>query len=185
MVAVGALAYATAMARRPRPCDRLGDWAVTAGAPLLIGGLLSFGVLLRELDQGREWMLLAVLVTAASDSSAFFIGRAIGKTRLAPTISPGKTWEGAFGGLLGAGGAAAASVFVLGLDATLVEALVLGALMGVVGQVGDLAESWTKRAAGAKDSGWLIPGHGGILDRLDSFVFNLVLLYYFVVWAVQ
>lgn len=161
------------------------DWGISAGAALYTGGLLAHGPLLRGLEQGREWVFLAVLVTFAADTSAFFVGRAFGVRPLAPTVSPGKTWEGALAGLIGAIGASALLATAFGLDVTLAAALALGTLMGVVGQLGDLAESRLKRFAGAKDSGWLVPGHGGVLDRLDSIVFNLVLVYYFVVWGLQ
>ena len=170
---------------RSRQGVGLADWAISAGAALYAGGLLAYGPLLRGLDRGGEWIFFLVLVTFAADTSAFFTGRRIGKRQLAPTISPGKTWEGAMGGLLAAMGVSVAAAGGLGLDMKLAVALVLGALMGGVGQVGDLVESWLKRLAGVKDSGWLIPGHGGVLDRLDSIVFNLVLLYHFVIWAVQ
>ena len=163
----------------------LRDWGITAGAALLMGGLLSYAPVLRGLDQGRDWVVFLVIVTFAADTSAFVVGKSFGKRFLAPTISPGKTWEGAAAGLLGAVVASAALASFFDLDAALAVVLVLGALMGVVGQLGDLAESWLKRAAGVKDSGWLIPGHGGVLDRLDSIVFTLVLVYHFVIWAVQ
>jgi len=163
----------------------LADWALTAGAALYIGGLLSYAPLIRGLDQGREWTFLLVGVTFVADPSAFVAGRSFGRRLLAPKISPGKTWEGAVGGLLGAVVASLVLTFVFSLDTTLVQALALGALMGGAGQLGDLAESRLKRAAGVKDSGWLIPGHGGLLDRLDSIVFNLALVYYFVIWVVQ
>jgi phosphatidate cytidylyltransferase len=99
---------------------------------------------------------------------------------MAPSISPAKTWEGSVGGIAGALGASVAAVTLLDLDSGVGEALVLGAIIGVVAQLGDLVESRLKRISDVKDSGWLMPGHGGVLDRLDSIVFNLVVVYYFV-----
>ncbi len=122
-------------------------------------------------------------MTFATDTAAFFVGRSIGKRKLAPKISPSKTWEGAVGGMLGAVAAALAAKYAMGLDVSAAVAGALGVLMGVWGQIGDLSESKLKRLTGVKDSGWIIPGHGGVLDRLDSIVFNLVLVYYFVIWA--
>ena len=185
VVAIWALAFGAWLPRRPAGGIGLVGWGVTLGAALYPGGLLSYAPLLRGLEQGREWVLVAASVTFASDSAAFFVGRRFGRTPLAPEVSPGKTWEGGAGAVLGALGAMAGLAFLLGLDAPLAQLLVLGALMGVVGQLGDLVESRLKRLAGVKDSGRIIPGHGGVLDRVDSIVFNLVLVYYFVVWAVQ
>ena len=122
-----------------------------------------------------------LLVTFATDAGAFFVGKAIGKTSLAPSISPSKTWEGAVGGVLVAIGASMGVIYALSLDVVLWYAILLGALMGIVGQVGDLVESRLKRIAGVKDSGRFLPGHGGLLDRLDSIVFNLVVVYYLVI----
>lgn len=156
-----------------------------AAIALYVGGLLFHAPLLRSLDQGLQWVLFLLLVTFATDSAAFFVGRAIGKRPLAPAISPSKTWEGAIGGVGGALAAGAAATFALGLDARVGETLLLGGMIGVAGQCGDLVESRLKRIAEVKDSGWLIPGHGGILDRLDSIVFNLVVVYYFVSWEIQ
>ena len=116
-------------------------------------------------------------MTFATDTSAYAVGRAVGRRKLAPSISPGKTWEGAVGGLAGAAAAAAALVVLLdGIESLLLPAVALGLGAGVVAQAGDLLESKVKRLAGAKDSGRLIPGHGGLLDRLDSLlpVFPLV-----------
>ena len=156
--------------------------AMTVAAAAYVGGLLFHAPLLRELDQGLQWVLLLLAVTFATDTSAFFVGRALGRLPLAPAISPGKTLEGAVGGLAGAVLAAVIGVELLGLDLTMPETLVLGGLAGVAGQLGDLAESRLKRVAGVKDSGWLFPGHGGVLDRIDSIVFNLPVVYYFVLW---
>ncbi len=155
-------------------------WMVTGAAALYAGGLLFHAPLLRELDQGRDWVLFLLLVTFAADTGAFFVGSLFGRTALAPTISPSKTREGAVGGFVAAVGASVAAISAFGLDAGVAEAIVLGGLVGFVGQIGDLAESRIKRAAGVKDSGWLVPGHGGVLDRLDSIVFNVVVVYYFV-----
>jgi phosphatidate cytidylyltransferase len=114
-----------------------------------------------------------------SDTGGYFAGRAWGRPKLAPTNSPAKTVEGARGGGGGSNLAAlfCAAVFVpvLGWQ----EALVVGAVVSVLAQLGDLCESALKRAFGAKDSGWIIPGHGGILDRLDSIVFPMVFVYYY------
>ena len=185
IVGVVALSYLVWQVRFTRAHVGLGDWAVTAAAALYTGGLLAHAPLLRGLDQGREWVFLAVFVTFAADTAAFFVGKGLGKRLLAPRMSPGKTWEGAAGGLIAATAAGLALAMLFDLDITPVMAVALGALMGVAGQLGDLFESWIKRSADVKDSGWLVPGHGGVLDRLDSIVFNLALVYYFVVWAVQ
>ena len=128
-------------------------------------------------DIGLQWAALAFLVTFATDTSAYAVGRAVGRRRLAPSVSPGKTWEGAVGGLIGAAAAAAALVALLdGVEPRIIPAVVLGLGIGLVAQAGDLLESKVKRMANAKDSGRLIPGHGGLLDRLDSLlpVFPLV-----------
>ena len=140
-------------------------------------------ILLRFDDAGLQWTALAFLVTFATDTSAYAVGRAMGRRRLAPSISPGKTWEGAIGGLIGAAAAAVALVALLsGIQDRLLPAVALGLGIGVVAQAGDLLESKMKRLADAKDSGRLIPGHGGLLDRLDSLipVFPLV---YFASWV--
>ena len=171
--------------RRGQPAlpqeDSASRWLATAGVAFFIGGLLFHAPLLRSLDQGREWVLLLLLVTFATDTSAFFVGRAIGRTPLAPAISPSKTREGAAGGVVGAVAVSFAAVYVFNLDVALWKTLAIGISIGIVGQVGDLVESRLKRISGVKDSGRLVPGHGGVLDRLDSIVFNLVVVYYFVV----
>ncbi len=155
-------------------------WTATAAPAMFVGGLLFHAPLLRAAEYGREWVLLLVLATFACDTGAYFVGKAIGRTPLAPNISPSKTREGAAGGLVAAVVACVALDAALGLPAVWWQAAMLGIAFGVVGQLGDLAESRIKRIAGVKDSGRLMPGHGGVLDRLDSLMFNLVVLYYFV-----
>ena len=154
---------------------------ISTSVPIFfVGGLLYHAPLLRTAEYGREWILLLLLATFAADTCAYFVGRAIGRTPLAPNISPSKTREGAAGGLAGAVVACVALDAVLGLPATWWQAALMGVAFGVVGQIGDLVVSRIKRFTGVKDSGRLLPGHGGVLDRLDSMMFNLVVLYYFV-----
>jgi len=161
-------------------------WAWTIAGVLYVGWLLSYLVALRGLDGGRNWVFFALFATWASDTTAFFIGRRFGRHKLAPNISPGKTWEGSVGGIVGA-----IIVSVLFFTPTpfhlpLVywQAIVLSILVSIFGQIGDLVESLLKRNMGVKDSGRLMPGHGGILDRLDSIIFAGIVVYYYVIWAI-
>lgn len=157
-------------------------WAWTMGGILYIGWLLSYFVTLRGLDDGRNWVFLALFTTFASDTAAFFVGRALGKHHLAPRISPGKTWEGAIAGIFGA--IIVSLLFTLStpLQLPLIywQAILLGLLVSVFGQLGDLVESLLKRNMGVKESGRLLPGHGGVLDRIDSVVFAGIVVYYYV-----
>ena len=162
-------------------------WAWTIAGILYVGWLLSYLVALRGLDDGRNWVFFALFTTFASDTAAFFSGRALGRHHLAPYISPGKTWEGVIGGILGA---IIVSLFFI-LPTPLIlhlnwgQAILLGLLVSIFGQLGDLVESLFKRNMGVKDSGRLIPGHGGVLDRMDSIVFAGVVVYYYVIWVIQ
>ena len=162
------------------------NWVWSVGGIFYIGWTMSHFVLLRCLEDGRSWVLVVFLVTFASDTSAFFIGRAWGRNRMAPAISPGKTWEGAVGGIIGAMAVMAILHPILGFDKIGYGVLIiLGVLISVFGQLGDLAGSMLKRAAGVKEAGNLIPGHGGILDRMDSLIFTVVVVYYYVAWIVR
>ena len=161
----------------------LADWSVTIGGALYTGLPLSFGLLMRSLEQGREWLLFTLLATFATDAGAFLVGRLVGRHALAPLISPRKTWEGAAGGLGAGVGASMALALLLSLPLALWYAALFGAAIGLAAQVGDLAQSLLKRAAGAKEAGWLIPGHGGVLDRFDSVAFTLVVMYYLAWWV--
>ena len=161
-------------------------WVWTIAGIIYIGWLLSHLVALRSLDGGRNWVFFALLATFASDTTAFFVGRAWGKHHLAPKISPGKTWEGAVAGIFGA--IIVSLLFILptplNLPLNYGQAILLGLAVSVFGQLGDLVESLLKRNMGVKDSSKLIPGHGGFLDRLDSIVFAGIVVYYYVVWAI-
>lgn len=148
-------------------------------AATYVGFLLPHAVSLRALPGGDRWVFLAIAGAMAADTGGYFAGRSLGKTPLAPRISPKKTVEGAVGGLVGSTLMAGFVLVVLpppGYD--LVVAMIAGPTIGIVSQAGDLIESMLKRVYGAKDSGWIIPGHGGILDRIDSLVLPLVFTYY-------
>ena len=119
------------------------------------------------------------LVLMGSDTGAYYTGRALGRHKLAPSISPGKTWEGAVGGMAASLLLAALAHFWFFRELSLVAALALAAVMNVLGVVGDLTESALKRGAKAKDAAQILPGHGGFLDRLDSLLFNAPVIYYF------
>jgi phosphatidate cytidylyltransferase len=119
------------------------------------------------------------LVLMGSDTGAYYVGRAIGRHKLAPKISPGKTWEGVAGGVAAGLALATLSHFWFFRELPLKWALPLAAIMTLLGILGDLTESALKRGAGAKDAAKILPGHGGVLDRLDSLLFNAPLLYYF------
>lgn len=164
---------------RPNREEAFMRWGWTVAGILYVGWLLSYLVTLRSTASGREWVLLALLVTFASDSSAFFIGRKWGKRRLAPNVSPKKTWEGAIAGVLGAILASLILLALLRLPINIGLAVLAGFLISVIGQLGDLVKSLFKRNMGVKDSSHLLPGHGGILDRMDSVVFAGVVVYYF------
>jgi phosphatidate cytidylyltransferase len=166
----------------------LQSWGWTLAGILYMGWMLGYYVMLRQLDYGRELVILALFATFACDTSAYFVGRAWGKHRMTPTISPHKTWEGAIGGLVGAVAAALSLRYLLNLGGwvlplSYLEVVGVGCLVGVFAQLGDLLESLLKRRAGVKDSGNLLPGHGGVLDRIDSLVFTGVIVYYFVLWV--
>lgn len=153
----------------PRPGN---DIVLTLGGALYLGMTMRFLAMLRGgLANGLEWIAVAALVTWITDSGAYFIGRSYGKHKFAPRISPKKTWEGFFGGLIV--GTISAIILAPLLLPGLVwwQGLIIGLVIGVVGPIGDLSESLFKRQVGAKDSSNLIPGHGGFFDRIDSFLF--------------
>lgn len=172
--------------RRPAAARTLLGGLLLLAAPLYAGGLLAHGIALRSIgdtaaggdELGRAWLLLALLVVMASDTGALAVGRTIGRHPMAPRISPAKTWEGAAGGMAAAIAAAVLLGLLLDLGVPVWQTAAAGAVIGLAGQLGDLLESRLKRAANAKDSGALMPGHGGMLDRLDSILLALPAAYY-------
>jgi phosphatidate cytidylyltransferase len=138
----------------------------------------AYLVLLMALPQGLAWLLLLTAITAASDTAAFYTGSKFGKHKLCPAISPGKTWEGFIGGLVGSLGAALVVRHFFLHEQGLLWTCLIVLLLGCLGAAGDLSESVIKRAFGVKDSGSLLPGHGGLLDRIDSLLLTAPVLYY-------
>jgi phosphatidate cytidylyltransferase len=145
-----------------------------------IGWFLGHAIWLQQVVDGPNLILFLVGVTWVGESTAYLVGSTLGRHKLAPLVSPNKTVEGAVAQLVASLAAAAALGWLL-LEWSMVHAMLAGGILGVVGQFGDLAESVMKRSAGVKDASGLLPGHGGMLDRIDSLLFNTPTLYYYVV----
>lgn len=147
-------------------------WLMLGG--FYLGYLLPHVALLFRLPDGRNWVLFVMVVIMSGDSVAYFVGKKFGKKKLAPEISPGKTVEGALGYFVGSviAGLIAARYLLVEISMQTIGALAL--VLALLGQLGDLFESWIKRVFAVKDSGHLLPGHGGLLDRLDSLIFPAV-----------
>lgn len=185
--AVAYLCIAARHLRRPLPlAESAGRVSLDALGALYLGATLPglLGLRLLDLERGWAWVLLAMLITFGGDTGGYFAGRALGgklfgERRLAPQLSPKKTWEGYLGGvLLGTGGAfLARSQFAICEALTPADCVALGVVGVTLGVAGDLFESMLKRSAGVKDSGSLIPGHGGVLDRIDALLFVAPALY--------
>ncbi len=158
-------------------------WGLTLAGALYVGVLGAYFILMRGLPNGEILTILVLVATWATDTFAYVAGKRWGRHGFFTSISPKKTWEGAVGGEI----AAIVTMGVLGSLTVLppVHALILGALIGAAGSLGDLAESVIKRQFGAKDSGAVIPGHGGLLDRVDSLLFAAVFAFYYLRWVVR
>lgn len=158
------------------------DLAVSLFGIFYIALLLAHVILLRALPAGQDWVFLVLLVVMASDTLAYFVGMNFGRHRLYEAVSPKKSIEGSLGGLVG--GVLGATLGKLWFFPQLgpMDILFVGIGVGAFSQLGDLVESLLKRSFGVKDSGALIPGHGGLLDRLDSLLFAFPLTYYYATW---
>lgn len=141
---------------------------------------LSHMIALSAIENGRLWLLVILIIVWANDTFAYFGGRLIGKNKLAPSISPGKTIEGAVIGLLGGILSGFAFDYYYSIFANPIDIIVVTLGVGVLSIIGDLVESILKRSAGVKDSGSILPGHGGLLDRIDSLIFVIPAVYYYV-----
>lgn len=161
----------------------LSDLGIGVLGALYVGLLLPHFVWLRGLDHGPAWVTFVLCIAMAGDSGGYFVGRALGRHKLMPRVSPGKTVEGAVGILVGS--VVGALIGQLGLawfvawPLQIPEVVGLALVMGTLGQLGDLSESMLKRTFGAKESGWIFPGHGGVLDRIDSLLFPVTFVYYY------
>jgi phosphatidate cytidylyltransferase len=144
--------------------------------------LLMHLVMLRQEAYGVQWLLVIMLIVMTNDSAAYYSGCAFGKHRLYPLVSPKKSIEGALGGLLGSIAGTMLARLTFFPQLTLSDALLTALIIGVLGQTGDLFESLLKRSYGVKDSGSIIPGHGGVLDRLDSIIFAAPAAYYYAIY---
>ncbi len=166
---------------RHREGKPIADWSISLAGGMYIGWTAGHMAAIRGLDHGLWWLVVAIGITWLADSGAYTVGRRIGRHRLAPALSPKKTWEGYIGGVI----AALLGGIVIGLLSPLgmVNSVIAAALVGALGTLGDLIESMFKRQAGAKDSGHLIPGHGGAFDRIDSLLWAGVVVYYFATLA--
>lgn len=171
-----ALTLAVEVFDRNRP-GSLASWSAGVAGALYIGLSLGHFVQLRALDRGIMWIALVLIGTWVSDSGAYFVGRAWGRRSLASEISPNKTWEGVWGGLV-SGVITVWLISWLGLALPHWQGLILGLVLVVAATFGDLAESVIKRQADVKDSSNLIPGHGGMFDRVDSLLFVAPAVYY-------
>jgi phosphatidate cytidylyltransferase len=174
---IGGLVFA--LFRRGDLPDTVGRLGLLLLGVLYVGFFIPHVALLRQQPDGWRWVLFTVYSAMGSDSGAYFAGRAYGRRKLMPAVSPSKTVEGAVGGLVGAAIIGAICWLVFFRQLPLGETLGVAVAIGLLAELGDLCESALKRAFGAKDSGWIIPGHGGILDRLDSLLFPFVFSYYY------
>ena len=183
MVVVVAGAGTIVSLARPEPLDAAGvrlAWLIAG--PFYVGGLLASVGRLHLAEHGGQWVLLAMWIAWASDTGAYFAGRFFGKHKLAPRVSPSKTIEGAVGGVLGSLTGALAAHFWFLPSLPLANAIVLTVVANLLGQSGDLVESLVKRSTGVKDSGSILPGHGGMLDRVDALMFTSTACLLYTLW---
>ena len=173
------IAALTLWTRRPL-VEALPAAGISSSGLLLVGFPLSFAVALHGIsNDGPKLLLFALVITWAADTTAYFVGRAVGKHALAPHISPKKTWEGSVGSMVGS--LIVAWAFSYWIRIPIGHLLAMAAIGNVAGQMGDLLESAYKRSAGVKDSGGLLPGHGGVLDRIDALILCIPVIWYYVV----
>jgi phosphatidate cytidylyltransferase len=177
---IGAILLAHLVAGRERKTG-LQDSAVLAFGVLYVAWLPSHLISIRQLHEGIFLVFFLFAVTWANDMAAYYSGTLWGRHYMAPVISPKKTWEGALGGLGGSLTVACVCWAWFLPSLSLRDALIVSCLLGVAAPLGDLCESMLKRSAGVKDSGALIPGHGGLLDRIDSLIFTIPAFYYYLI----
>lgn len=153
----------------------------TLAGILYIGLLTSYWPNLMVVEGGRWWVFWAIITVVACDVAAYFVGKQWGKHKLAPDISPNKTWIGSIGGVLASILVSVLLGILFGLPMQIWQLIIMGLVISIIAQCGDLVESFLKRTAGVKDSGNLLPGHGGILDRIDGYILLGPVVYYYVI----
>jgi phosphatidate cytidylyltransferase len=168
----------------PDPKASVETWLFGIMSCLYFGVLAAHFVLLREMPEGRDLVIFTVVTVWLTDTGAYAVGRAIGARKLAPAISPGKTVEGALGSIVVGFASVFLLDFALGLDLDLNHRIALGLVLPVVILFGDLGESAIKRAVGVKDSSNIVPGHGGVADRIDSLLFAVPFVYWYINWVI-
>ena len=156
------------------------NWALAVTAGLYLGIAGASFILIRQLPNGERWLLLTLTGTWLADSGAYLVGSRIGRHKLTPTLSPKKSWEGLIGGVIF--GALLNMIVAAWFGLPIEHGAILGLIGATIGLLGDLSISMIKRQVGVKDTGHLIPGHGGALDRLDSLLFSVIVGYYYIVW---
>ena len=171
------LGYVLWLYERKEGEDAIGSWMAGIGGLIIIGWLGSYFFQLRSISEnGMEWTFAVMIGVWIADSGAYVFGKTLGRHKMAPRLSPNKTLEGYFGGIIF--GTAATLLIALIFDLNLWTALLIGLVISVLSPLGDLGVSMLKRTVGVKDSGNLLPGHGGALDRTDSLLWGVVLAYY-------
>ncbi|MDE3090279.1 MAG: phosphatidate cytidylyltransferase [Chloroflexota bacterium] len=183
-IVAAALVFSLGLAVFWREEDWIASWALTFAGALYVGWLGAYAILVRDLPNGLIWTAIALVTVWATDTGAYFVGTRIGRHGFFTSISPKKTWEGAIGGIV----LATLTMLVLGsvfAGTDLLQLFVFGFGLSIAATFGDLAESLLKRQTGVKDSGNIVPGHGGLLDRIDSLLFAAVFAYYYLVWVLR
>jgi phosphatidate cytidylyltransferase len=183
--AILVLSFMAGLCTRQDMATAIQSIAFTLLGIFYVGWLFSYVLLLRMLIDGPNYVFYIFGVVWLGDAAALVVGTLLGRHRLAPSISPRKTVEGAIGGLLGSlCGAILGGLWFIS-HFSLRQSLVVGCMLAVLGQLGDFSESLLKRSAGVKDSGILIPGHGGILDKVDGILFGAPALYYYILYIMR
>jgi phosphatidate cytidylyltransferase len=168
----------------PSDSDVMNEIGYVVLGPLYVALPLAMMILIDKRPNGNMWLFFLLAVIFANDTGAFYCGKIMGRHKLYPLISPNKTWEGAVGGILLSILTAFVFLQIWHIDMFNWGILVLVITMTILAQVGDLAESMLKRNKGIKDSGKILPGHGGLLDRIDGLLFAIPALYFFLIWTI-
>ncbi len=167
---------------RPSPIETVAQRVSASFFGLVYVPFLAFFfVLLQAFEGGWRYIVMALVIVWMSDTGAYFAGRAFGRHKLYPKVSPKKTWEGFAGGVIASVIGAVVAAKIVGIDWPTEHLIAIGGLMSIIGALGDLCESLLKRSYGVKDSGSILPGHGGILDRFDALLFAVPVMYYYIV----